>query len=522
MSVGSIDSSFHASSYPQVSVRTVEGQGGRKDRGLFAASAFEPGQLILKESPILHTSHPIARAFIPTADLDIPHDWQRLLFLYATHRRSNQLSQVLDGIIVDLSMDGVCSDLAREADPDRESEFQEWAQEWISWYHQQGGSDGTSWQPTAEEIFRLIAILETNSHSRDEDDMRDLLDPRTGVVPTNTSDTMDMAMTMSASTDEHEDDETKDEACGLWIMASMLNHSCLPNCTVFIPPTKRTGDEAALYLRCIRPVSAGEELLINYHDEEYLPTLDRQDILRSRGFDCQCPLCSGRVREYMRSAACSNLGCIGGQGVCCPVRANGEIRWICDHCGGALDALAISAVEAKEQEWMGQWEQILAMTIGDIPAEQCTHLLAYQVLQQLSRSWAVSLPANGGSITPPFLPFLSPLHVTHSHVYSFLKYILFEQSFWLRQQFGDDGVHAVLLCMLAVIERALSSLGDGGLSLNVSEERRVLGYWLVKEAQRRLEQAEFRGEEEVNRWRDLQDQGLLRWEVGMQYLCSRD
>ncbi|KZT24902.1 SET domain-containing protein [Neolentinus lepideus HHB14362 ss-1] len=516
MSLSHTDPSFDISLYPQVTVRLADENGQIKGRGLFASTLFEPGQLIFKERPILHTSISNARSFIPTPELEIPYDWQRLLYLYSHFRRHRLHSNVLDSILTDLSLDGVCSDPARDADPDWEPEVREWAEEWVQWYNSQNLF--SQWKPTSEEIFRLIAILETNSHSRDEDDMRDLQDPRSdaqNILSTN----MDVDMNINTSVATGEDEQIKDEACGLWIMASMLNHSCLPNCTVFIPPTKRTGEESILYLRCIRPVSAGEELLISYHDEEFLPTLDRQAMLMPRGFKCHCPLCSGHVREYMRSAACSNSSCAGGQGTCCPVMIDGEMRWVCDRCNRMLSEDEVAAVEEKEEQWMGEWEQILAMTSGEIPATQCTHLLAYQVIQHLADSWIISFPNDSQLPSLPNLSFLFPLHPNHSHIYSFLKYILFEQSVWLRQYFADAGVHGVLLAMLAIVEHALNGLGDGGNSLKVSEERRVLGYWIVKEAERQLGQDQ---DEKRAKWESIRDQGFMRWQIGMRYLCSTE
>ncbi|TFK48974.1 SET domain-containing protein [Heliocybe sulcata] len=499
--------SFDISSYPQVTVRSLDND-ERKGRGLFASTAFEPGQLILKERPILHTAYPEARAFTPTSDLEIPYDWQRLLYLYAFYRTHNLQSGVLDGILTELSVDGVCSDLARDADPDREREFREWADDWVEWYNAQNAS--SQWRPTSEEMFRLIAILETNSHSRDEDDMRDLRDPRTDAA-----DTTNVAMfsNLPVPGEEEEEEEIKDEACGLWVIASMLNHSCLPNCTVFIPPTKRSGAEPMLYLRCIRPVAAGDELLVSYHDEEFLPTLDRRAMLMPRGFECHCALCEGAVREYMRGAVCPGPGC---DGICCPVKVGGQMGWVCHLCNGVLSDRQVSDLEAKEEQWMSEWEHILAMTLGDTPTDQCTHLLAYQVLNHYSQPFPP--PSQPLPCPPP--SFLSPMHPTHSHIYTFLKFILFENSVWLRQHFGDDGVRGVLRAMLSAVQTALGSLNDGGNSVNVSEERRVLGYWVVKEAERQL--GRVASVDDRMRWESIREEGLVIWQVGMRYLCSTD
>jgi SET and MYND domain-containing protein len=71
---------------------------------------------------------------------------------------------------------------------------------------------------------------------------------------------------------------------GLYLGPSLLNHSCLPNCVaVFNGPT--------LMIRAIRPIPAGEQLLISYLD--LLDGLEqrRRTLRRTYSFQCECERC---------------------------------------------------------------------------------------------------------------------------------------------------------------------------------------------------------------------------------------
>jgi hypothetical protein len=165
--------------------------------------------VIFSEQPLLHTRHPFACTVDTSSAVDLAPDWQRLLALYAhLRRRGAQASagdypspEVLELAMKELSAAGVTSAQSRAADPAREAEYREAARQWVKRYKETrkrkgavkrkkgakgdaGGvvSASSEWMPTVDEVERLIAILETNSHSRDEDDQQDLQDPRTDPV----------------------------------------------------------------------------------------------------------------------------------------------------------------------------------------------------------------------------------------------------------------------------------------------------------------------------------------------------
>jgi hypothetical protein len=488
----------------------------------------------LTEQPLLHTAHPVARTWHSapgSSRVNLPRDWQRLLYLYAHLKRSASTSsdnedypsiEILNMAISQLSTEGVTSQQSQEIDPERLPDYEDAAKNWVKRYKENrkkkaaakrkksgkaiidevntsGASSSTvEWTPSSGEIARLIFILETNSHSRDEQDQQDLQDPRNPPLPS--SDTATLAQEPHVE-DEDDEGNDKDEACGLWLVASMLNHSCRPNCTIHIPASSSQGGSPSLYLRCIRPINAGDELFISYHDEELMPTEDRQAVLAGRGFTCVCTLCSGSAPDPGRAAACSH--CLIG--VCSPMLIEDIEAWICDSCGKKLDAGTIDSIATVEEQWMEQWPAILEMVSND--TKPSSSLQSYEILRAL---------ANASGETPTTILSalsadlgLSPLHICHGHIYAFLKWTLFEQSSWLRKHFGQEGVFGVLFTMIAIVDRIIGPEP-------ASEERRALGYWLAREAKDRLK---FDLEkEEAAKWEKLRDEGFSRWAEGMKVL----
>ncbi|PKY53179.1 hypothetical protein RhiirA4_498461 [Rhizophagus irregularis] len=71
---------------------------------------------------------------------------------------------------------------------------------------------------------------------------------------------------------------------GLWILPSYFNHTCIDeNVTQYI-----LGD--LMFIRSLRPILQGEELLVNYRSSESNNEI-RLMLLKSMGIDCQCRLC---------------------------------------------------------------------------------------------------------------------------------------------------------------------------------------------------------------------------------------
>ena len=77
--------------------------------------------------------------------------------------------------------------------------------------------------------------------------------------------------------------ESKDGCMGVWITASLINHSCLPNVQQSV-----CGD--MIILRATRDLAKDTELRLNYCGTTE-NVEDREEHLKQYGFVCSCPLC---------------------------------------------------------------------------------------------------------------------------------------------------------------------------------------------------------------------------------------
>ncbi|KAF5586467.1 n-lysine methyltransferase SMYD2 [Fusarium pseudocircinatum] len=97
-----------------------------------------------------------------------------------------------------------------------------------------------------------------------------------------------------------EDEDVSNASTGLWIRASYINHSCIPN-------TKKDFVGDLIIFRAIRRITAGEEITHTYDDSSDYEARTA-NIRRTWNFECRCQLChvegaeSEEVRERRRQA----------------------------------------------------------------------------------------------------------------------------------------------------------------------------------------------------------------------------
>ncbi|ORZ37168.1 hypothetical protein BCR44DRAFT_50545 [Catenaria anguillulae PL171] len=73
---------------------------------------------------------------------------------------------------------------------------------------------------------------------------------------------------------------------GLYPLTSLINHSCTPNAVAFFHPSH----PRQLHLRCLQPISPGNEITINYVDVCQPEPARRADLAKYH-FTCTCALC---------------------------------------------------------------------------------------------------------------------------------------------------------------------------------------------------------------------------------------
>jgi tetratricopeptide (TPR) repeat protein len=97
-----------------------------------------------------------------------------------------------------------------------------------------------------------------------------------------------------------EDEDVSNASTGLWIRASYINHSCIPN-------AKKDYIGDLIIFRAMRRIAAGEEITHSYDGSSDYDTR-KSTIQRTWNFECRCQLClvegaeSEDVRERRRQA----------------------------------------------------------------------------------------------------------------------------------------------------------------------------------------------------------------------------
>ncbi|XP_018589847.1 histone-lysine N-methyltransferase SMYD1a isoform X1 [Scleropages formosus] len=95
---------------------------------------------------------------------------------------------------------------------------------------------------------------------------------------------------------------------GLFPNLSLVNHNCLPNCTVILNHGSQTAlnplfhTQSRIELRAQERISQGEELTVSYVDLLNVST-DRQQLLKQQYFfDCTCECCSQHLKDDLMMA----------------------------------------------------------------------------------------------------------------------------------------------------------------------------------------------------------------------------
>ena len=114
---------------------------------------------------------------------------------------------------------------------------------------------------------------------------------------------------------------------GLFQVACMMSHSCLPNTIWFTSP-----DGKSKILRVIKPVGEGEELTVAYYEDLTVPTATRRAKLqRSKAFICECERCA-RLADDTRRFPCDNPECNGVVFVSQPLTTTASVFLGCTVC----------------------------------------------------------------------------------------------------------------------------------------------------------------------------------------------
>ncbi|KAK8805595.1 hypothetical protein WA158_002251 [Blastocystis sp. Blastoise] len=125
---------------------------------------------------------------------------------------------------------------------------------------------------------------------------------------------------------------------GIYPVASLFNHSCIPNCAV-------TFDHNMICIRAMKTIQKGEELTISYIDE-HQPLYQRQKmLLHDYHFKCTCERCTHPILELENLFVSYNCPLPSCKGICKPQGDNLSIErthYKCDKCHKIYDKKSLS------------------------------------------------------------------------------------------------------------------------------------------------------------------------------------
>ncbi|KAF8628054.1 hypothetical protein AX17_006058 [Amanita inopinata Kibby_2008] len=160
---------------------------------------------------------------------------------------------------------------------------------------------------------------------------------------------------------------------------ALLNYSCDPNAVVVFPRTASNAktQEPLLHVVALKPITAGDELLISYIDTT-LPRQERMKMLQETySFECKCPIClflpqnvvDPREALWCPTRKDSRLrGCNGF----CTIPKEDETNPCCTTCNTSLDPAVAS--EIRDAILVSQEGLMKATSLQYKDTERALHL----------------------------------------------------------------------------------------------------------------------------------------------------
>merc|ERR1712212_747368 len=127
---------------------------------------------------------------------------------------------------------------------------------------------------------------------------------------------------------------------GLYVMASMINSSCLPNTRHYF---KNSGE---LVVVASRPIAKGEEILVCYTQPRWSTSPRQKHLSVTKLFRCECARCTDPEEQKMFSSSllCPNQGC---RGAVCPLSMSSArtAGWNCRKCGTVINIKKVTTCQ---------------------------------------------------------------------------------------------------------------------------------------------------------------------------------
>lgn len=262
------ESEFSSYISSKIEVKESIVNGISKGLGVFATCDIEEGEIILIERPIVFTSDEEIGFILDNIDKiskESKEDHEDKEFLYFKYLKQNiPILETVDYEMLVLYKLG--SELG-----ERLSTEGVYLKSTFLPYVFNNQSDSTSTTPIkSQRIKKYDMIIEQLTKQKQAN-------------PVQFDEILKIIGNITIQTTRNISQNLKNLFYGVWIMVSLMNHNCLPNCFYF-------GIGQYLIMKSTSFIRKGEELFINYVHP--LPYLNRQESLFSKwGFKCRCQLC---------------------------------------------------------------------------------------------------------------------------------------------------------------------------------------------------------------------------------------
>jgi hypothetical protein len=159
-----------------------------------------------------------------------------------------------------------------------------------------------------------------------------------------------------------------DYGSGLFEVACTINHSCLPNCV-----WHTSQDGKFKIVRAIKTIQAGEELTLDYVDCKLDPIhVRREELLKSKGFVCDCSRCAAEEGDDTRRFKCidsTTSGCSGVHFLNQPLASSEPELFDCTCCGKSASRAYLNKIldiESRLGEEISELDEIGDVIESDV------------------------------------------------------------------------------------------------------------------------------------------------------------
>jgi len=144
---------------------------------------------------------------------------------------------------------------------------------------------------------------------------------------------------------------------GLYPIAALVNHSCVPNCVAIF-----SGSE--LRIRAIRPIKPGDEITISYTEIGDSTQERQKELLNHFYFKCNCVKCQDEeLNSIVTGYLCQNKQCRG-------LVNSSTTPLNCSKCSGIVDKNYLLEIHKKAKDICSQAQSLKGYIYFPVPSTE--------------------------------------------------------------------------------------------------------------------------------------------------------